>query len=290
MTTRVPAERKANWAGVLLGSWGMLMNISVRDATAEDYAVFARLFPALGTDDPLLTPSQFASRMLPTVIIAEEGGAPVGYTFWQIHGPRAHVVHVVVEEGARSRGAGRALMEEVRRRVIAAGCSRWVLNVKQENAAAIRLYEKCGLVIEQEGWALRTEWTQLASLREPLGEVVLYTPPPEEDTHIATRFGETEERLRILRSREGVVLAGLREAGVPVAFAAFDPAIPGVYPVRLARVDLARPLLLGLRPHARDAHVQIFVEGDHALFDELRARGAQIRHAMYRMGSKPGVA
>jgi GNAT superfamily N-acetyltransferase len=264
------------------------MSFSIRDATAEDYPVFAHLFPALGTDDPLLTRTEFAARMLPSVIVAEEGGTPVGYTFWQIHGPRAHVVHVVVDEGARSRGAGRALMGEVRRRVLAAGCSRWVLNVKQENAAAIRLYEKCGLVIEQEGWALRTEWSQLASLREPLGEVALYTPPPEEDALIASRFGETAERLGILRSRTGVVLAGLREAGVPVAFAAFDPAFPGVYPVRLARVDLARPLFEGLRPHARDPHVQIFVEGDHALYDELRARGAQIRHAMYRMGSALG--
>jgi GNAT superfamily N-acetyltransferase len=263
------------------------MNINVRDATADDYPVFARLFPALGVDDPVLTPSQFASRMLPAVIIAEEDGAALGYTFWQIHGPRAHIVQVVVDETARNRGAGRALMEEVRQRVIAAGCSRWVLNVKQENAAAIRLYEKCGLVVEQEGWALRTEWTQLASLRECLGEVTLYTPAPEEDAALAARFGETEERLHLLRSREGVVLAGLREAGAAVAFAAFDPAFPGVYPVRLARVDLARPLLLGLRPHARDAHVVIFVEGDHALFDELRARGAQIRHAMYRMGSAP---
>lgn len=264
------------------------MTFAVRDATAGDHPVFARLFPALGTDDPVLTPEQFTSRMLPTTIVAEEDGAPVGYTFWQIHGPRAHVVQVVVDEGARSRGVGRALMEEVRRRVLAAGCTRWVLNVKQENAAAIRLYENCGLAIEQEGWAVRAEWSQLESLREPLGEVDLYTPTPDEDAVIAARFGETAERLQILRSREGIVLRALREAGTPVAFAAFDPAFPGVYPVRLARVDLARPLFEGLRPHARAAHVQVFVEGDRPLYDELVARGAQVRHAMYRMGSAPG--
>jgi GNAT superfamily N-acetyltransferase len=264
------------------------MSLSVRDATAGDYPVFARLFPALGTDDPVLTPAQFAARMLPTVLIVEEGATPVGYTFWQLHGERAHVVHVVVDESARSRGAGRRLMEEVRRRVVAAGCTRWVLNVKQENAAAIGLYEKCGLVIEQEGWGMRTEWSQLASLPGPRGAVDPYTPGPDEDPAIAARFGETPERLRILRSREGVVLLGLREAGVPVAFAAFDPALPGVYPVRLARVDLARPLFEGLRAHATGPAVKVFVEGDHALFEELRARGAQVHHAMYRMGSAPG--
>ena len=264
------------------------MSLSVRDATADDYPVFARLFPALGTDDPVLTPSQFAARMLPTVLIVEEGGAPVGYTFWQVHGARAHVVHVVVDESARSRGAGRRLMEEVRRRVVGAGCSRWVLNVKQENAAAIRLYEKCGLVIEQEGWAMRTEWSQLASLPEAPGAVDPYTPEPDEDAAIAARFGETPERLHILRNREGIVLLGLREAGVAVAFAAFDPALPGVYPVRLARVDLARPLFEALRAHATGPSVLVFVEGDVALFEELRARGAEVRHAMYRMGSAPG--
>ncbi len=265
------------------------MSFSVRDASAEDYPVFARLFPALGTDDPLLTPDEFASRMVPTAIIVEDGQMPVGYSFWQIYGPRAHVVHVVVDEGTRSRGAGRALMEEVRRRAIAAGCSRWMLNVKQENAAAIRLYEKCGLTIEQQGWALRTEWSQLAALPEPRGEAVASALEPADDSLVAARFGETPERLRILRSREGVVLLGLREAGVLVAFAAFDPAFPGVYPVRLARVDLARALFDALRVHATKPHVQVFVEGDHALFDELRAHGAQIRHAMYRMGSAPAL-
>jgi ribosomal protein S18 acetylase RimI-like enzyme len=143
------------------------MDLTLRDATAQDYPVFARLFPALAVPDPLLSPEQFVSRMLPTVILVEDAGAPIGYAFWQIHGPRAHVVHVVVGEGTRGRGAGRALMDGVRQRVLAAGCSRWFLNVKQSNAPAVRLYEKCGLSIEQEGWGLRVDWSQLASLPSP---------------------------------------------------------------------------------------------------------------------------
>ena len=261
------------------------MSLAVRDATPEDYPVFARLFPALAVHDPLLTPAQFAARMLPTVIVVEDAAEPIGYSFWQVHGPRAHVVHVVVDERARGRGAGRALMEEVRLRVLAEKCSRWVLNVKQDNARAIRLYERCGLAIEQEGWTVVAEWSRLASLPAFEGEVTAYTPDRSEDPDLAARFGETPERLRILRSRDGIVLLGLREAGAAVAFAAFNPALPGVYPVRLARVELARPLFDGLRGNARDGLVQVSVEGDHALFDALKACGAQVRHATYRMGA-----
>ena len=261
------------------------MSFALRDATPEDYPVFARLFPALGVADPVLTPAQFAARMLPTVVIVEEAGEALGYSFWQAHGPTAHVVHVVIDERARGRGAGHALMEGVRQRVLATKCSRWVLNVKQDNAPAIRLYEGCGLAIEQEAWAMSAEWSQLASLPAMHGEVTAYTPEPSEDPDLAARFGETAERLRILRGREGIVLLGLREAGTPVAFASFDPSFPGVYPVRVARVTLARPLFDGLRRYATENFVQVFVEGDHALFEVLQACGAQVRHAMYRMGA-----
>jgi len=263
------------------------MDFTLREATAEDYPVFTRLFPALGVDDPVLTPEQFAARMLPATIVAHEAGAPIGYAFWQIQGARAHVVHVIVDERARNRGAGRALMEGVRQRVLAAGCSRWFLNVKQANAPAIRLYEKCGLAIEQEGWAMRAEWSQLASLPEPRGEVTVYSPGSDEDPSFVARFDESPERLGILRSRPGIVILGIREAGVPVAFAAFDPSFSGVYPVRLARVDLARPLFDSLRAHARESRVQVFVEGDDALFQAMQACGALVHIAMYRMGAAP---
>jgi hypothetical protein len=79
--------------------------------------------------------------------------------------------------------------------------------------------------------------------------------------------------------------AGLREAGGPVAFAGFDPALPGVYPIQLARVELARPLFDGLSAHATDDRVRVFVDGDHALRDLLKGCGAVVDHALYRMGA-----
>ena len=278
MTTRAGGERK-------MKPLSSPMDIDVRDATAEDYPLFASLFPALGVEDPMPSPEQFAADMLPTVIFAREAEEPIGYACWQVQGPRAHVRHVAVGEGARRRGAGRALMGEIRRRALAAGCSRWFLNVKQSNAAAIRLYEKCGLAIEQEGWAVRVDWSQLASLPEPDGPVTVYAPESDGDATLTARFDERPERLRMLRGRPGIVVRAVREGGAPVAFAAFDPSFSGVYPVRVARVDLARPLFDDLRTHARESHVQVFVEGDRSLCDALRACGGRIHMETYRMAA-----
>src|SRR5579883_2131386 len=122
---------------------------TIRSATEADYPVFARLFPELRVEDPLLTPDQFAARMLPGTVIAEEGRDPVGYGSFRTYGSTAHVVHVVVDPCARGRGVGRALMDGLRARVRALSCDRWYLNVKQDNTEALRLYERCGLAIEE---------------------------------------------------------------------------------------------------------------------------------------------
>ncbi|MGH7437752.1 MAG: GNAT family N-acetyltransferase [Polyangiaceae bacterium] len=232
----------------------------------------------------MLTVEEFGARMLPSVIILEEAGKPVGYAFWQVFGSRARVSHVVVDGRARGRGAGRALMEEIRRRVLAVACTRWSLNVKQANVPAIRLYKRCGLAIEQEGWEVRAEWSQLASLPGPRGEVITYTPESAEDAVLATRLDEPPERLASLRGRAGMVFLGLREAGAPVGFAGFDPAFPRIYPIYVERVELARPLFDGLRLLARVSQVKVLIEGNRALFDSLQTSGAQVEQERYRMG------
>lgn len=271
---------------------------AARAAAAPDYATFVRLFPELGVDDPVPSPAQFEARMLPRMVVLEDGGEALGYGFWQAYGRTAHVVQIVVDPRARGRGAGRAIMEAVRERAVAEGCTRWYLNVKQDNAPAKRLYEQCGLAVEQEGWATATAWSQLASLPDedsahasPAHRATPYAPSPDEDPALAARFGLDPERLAPLRARGGVVVLALREPaehGEPVAFAAFDPAFPGVYPVRVTRVGLARPLFDALRPHAREDRVLVFVEGDRALYEAVAAAGAELRHALYRMGAAIG--
>jgi GNAT superfamily N-acetyltransferase len=257
----------------------------VRPATRDDHPVFARLFPELGVPDPLPDAEQFAAAMLPRVIVLEEDEAALGYAFWQVYGATTHVVHVVVDPRARGRRAGEALLDEVRGHARRAGCSRWYLNVKQDNASAIRLYERVGLRRELEGWAVETTWDQLATLPGEVGDESPRTLEPDEDAAVAARFDLDLERLALLRGRHGEVLRVLGPRGAPVAFAGFAPGYPGIYPIRVARPGLARPLFDALRPHARHPHLHVFVEGDRALLDLLGAAGARLEHATFRMGA-----
>jgi GNAT superfamily N-acetyltransferase len=254
-----------------------------RLATPPDYPAFAHLFPELGVPDPVPTAADFEGRMLPRVVILEGTDGPIGYAFWRLYGKTAHVVHVVVDARARRQGAGRALLEDVRARVRAEGCSRWYLNVKQDNGAAIALYERCGFAIEAESWTVRATWADLDALPDPRASAAAYSPPHGEDSALAARFDIEPERLALLRKRPEIVLSALREESALVAFAAFDPRFPGVYPLRVARHELVRPLLDALRPHASHSYTHLSVEHDRALFDLLSNAGATLVHALYRM-------
>jgi ribosomal protein S18 acetylase RimI-like enzyme len=261
----------------------------VRPATRDDYASFVRLFPELRVPDPKLTLAQFEERMLSSTLVLDGPGGPrapaAGYAYWQAYGATAHVVHVVVAPAARGAGAGRALMAAVRERAAASGCTRWYLNVKQDNAPAIRLYERCGMAIELESWAMTTAWPALARLEGEAPGDAASPVAPEDDAAVAASLELDAGRIAVLRARPGVVLRGLREGGAWVAFASFDPAFPGIHPVRVARAGLARPLLEALRPHATRDTVHVTVEGDRALRDALLAVGATVTFPFYRMAA-----
>jgi len=59
-----------------------VVSASVRLADAADYPAFVGLFPELAVADPVPTPEQFASSMLPRVVVFEEDGRVQGYAFW----------------------------------------------------------------------------------------------------------------------------------------------------------------------------------------------------------------
>jgi hypothetical protein len=96
------------------------------------------------------------------------------------------------------------------------------------------------------------------------------------------------ERLAQVRARPGVVFVALQEASKPVAFAAFDPAFPGIYPIAVGRSEHARVLFDALHPHANGPHVNIFVEGNAALAKVLRDGGATLSFEILRMGAALG--
>jgi len=269
--------------------------LSVRDGTLADHPVIARLFLELGVPDPVPTAEQLASTMLPRVVVATDGADVIGYAHYRSYGPTAHVAHVVTDPRARGRGVGQALLAAVRARAVAEGCVRWFLNVKKENAPARRLYDRAGLRVEHEAWPLRAEWSSLLALEGARGAVAsAVSATATDDERLAERFGVDAGRVALARARPGVVVLVLSEQGSPCAFAAFDPAFPGVYPLAVARLDLARPLFDALHPHARHPHVYVTVERDRALADCLRGAGAVLLFEILRMGapldgtSRPG--
>ena len=257
---------------------------TVRSAGVADYPVLVRLFPELGVADPLPSREQFAEHMVPGVLIVEEDAVPVGYAFWRCYGAISHVGHVVVAPQARGRGFGRALLDEARLRAIASGSTHWFLTVKQDNTPALRLYERMGMVIDREGWAVETSWTDLESL-PPGSAAQAVVVPPSDDAMMAARFGLPVRRLAVLRQIPDEVMYAVYEDGHAVGFGGFAPGYPRVFPICVARIDVAHTLCQAFRRHARFDHVHVTVEGDRELFERLRVLGARLHHAFFRMGA-----
>jgi DNA-binding NarL/FixJ family response regulator/GNAT superfamily N-acetyltransferase len=260
---------------------------SVRLATSSDYAAFARLFPELAVPEPIPTEEHFTAHMLPRVVVLSDGEDVLGYAFWQVYGTTAHVMNVVIAPTARGRGAGARLMADVRERAIAEGCVRWYLNVKKDNALAIRLYEREGMHRELESATTRLPWTAVDALgAAALTGIEAFEPSPSDDDAIAARFGLDRERIALLRTRSGIVLRALRDAQhAIVGFTAFDPSFSSAYPFRVARPELARPLFEALRPHARQPDLIVSVEGDAPLTRALVTAGGRVEFELAQMGA-----
>ena len=101
----------------------------LRPAVADDYATFVRFFAELGVPDPVPERERWSELMAPTTGFLEREGMPVGYAFWQPQGPLGYVTHVVVAPEHRGQRLGYSLMSGLKRELLAAGCTRWCLNV-----------------------------------------------------------------------------------------------------------------------------------------------------------------
>lgn len=262
---------------------------TTRAALPADFEAVSRLFSELGVPEAGPDEARFVGHMLPRVVVACDGDEVVGYASWRIYGRTAHVVNVAVDPAVRGRGAGRALMDAVRERIVTgAGCSRWYLNVKRDNEPAIRLYEGCGLAIEREVWALRIDWAKVDALAGERATTTL-VPGDVDEAAIAARFGLLRERLAHLRARAGMAVVALRDAsGELVAYAAFDPQHPGAAVFCVARVALARPLFEACRAHADLAafdFLRVTIDRDPALKDALVAAGADVTFELLLMGA-----
>jgi GNAT superfamily N-acetyltransferase len=90
----------------------------------------------------------------PALLIAEDGGSPVGFAFVEpavdyFSGERhGHLGMIAVTAQAEGRGAGGALMRAVERWARDCGYSRLTLNVFEGNARARQVYQRFGYQVE----------------------------------------------------------------------------------------------------------------------------------------------
>lgn len=77
-------------------------------------------------------------------IVAEDEGRLIGSVIGGFDGRRGLVYHLAVAGGERRQGVGRALMDEIERRLRAKGCLKYYLLVTQDNEGALAFYESMG--------------------------------------------------------------------------------------------------------------------------------------------------
>jgi ribosomal protein S18 acetylase RimI-like enzyme len=257
--------------------------VSLRPADADDYASFARLFPELGIDDPLPTPTIWASAFVPYTLVALDGSDVVGYCYAQEYDDTGYVRHLVVAPSARRRGVGRALMEATAQRLRAAGKTGWRLNVGATNGPAHALYSALGLRRLYASTAVRVPWGCLAAL--PAARAAVRELPAARDAEIERLFALPRGQLGPARATKRLVLGALADDGACVGLAVFSPAFPGAFPFRILDPGATRPLLEAMRPHVEAVpYVNLVIDDDAPLVSLLMSTGAEPRADFLHFG------
>jgi GNAT superfamily N-acetyltransferase len=134
----------------------------IRSATAADVPAVARLIGALAEyerlehalylDEGRLRDHLFGPQPFAEVLLAEQGGAVVGYAlYFPIYStfrcnPGLYLEDLFVQPEARGQGHGKALLAAVARRALQRGCTKVEWSVLDWNEPAIRFYSSLGAV------------------------------------------------------------------------------------------------------------------------------------------------
>jgi len=241
----------------------------IRPARLTDYEAFTVLHAELG----LAEPPPARERLTGTLVAAHDDRVD-GYVHVHTLGTVGYIRQLVVREPVRGHGA--ELMLHAAAALKRAGIREWHLNVKQDNATAIALYERLGLRAEHRSTALVFPWARLGEL--PCEEAVALPVAAEEDNEIERELGMLGGQIAMARRRDGTVLCQLRSADfAPVGFAALDPGFAGARTFRVARPELVKTLLQALRHHARNEDLSIVIDDHPAVVDLLVMHGAIVK-------------
>lgn len=125
-----------------------MADLRIRDARAGDIDALAGLEAASFPGDriPRASFRRLLVRPSAALRLATSGDALLGYSLllFRKGSTLARLYSIAVAREARSLGLGRRLMKDAERIARARGCTRLRLEVRADNAAAIRLYEALG--------------------------------------------------------------------------------------------------------------------------------------------------
>ena len=147
--------------------------MTVRPAAKEDIPAIAAMEGATfrsGASEPFLASLTGGAG---AVLAAEEGGALLGYAWYQLVLDEGYVGNVAVAESCRRQGVGTALVRAMLADAGERGAAFLTLEVRESNLAARRLYERCGF--------------------ETVGVRRNYYERPREDAVLMTAFFGDEE-------------------------------------------------------------------------------------------------
>jgi GNAT superfamily N-acetyltransferase len=161
--------------------------IAIRFAAAEDVATilgfirdlaeYEQLAHEVVADEARLAATLFGPRPAAEVLIAEDGGAPVGFALFFtsystfLAKPGLYLEDLFVRPAARGSGAGVALMAALARLAIDRGYGRFEWAVLDWNAPALGFYAK-------QGARPQSEWTVQRLTGEPLAALAARCAAP----------------------------------------------------------------------------------------------------------------
>ena len=124
--------------------------IHLREFTFDDYdAVYALWQNAgpgigIGRSDSREELAKKMQRDPDLFLVAADGDRIIGTVFGGFDGRRGLIYHLAVERAYRKRGIGKMLMDEIERRLVARGCLRCYLLVKDDARDVIEFYRRLG--------------------------------------------------------------------------------------------------------------------------------------------------
>ena len=254
------------------------MSHTVRLAVPTDHAEVAALFLELLTDEPGPSLERFSSEMCQTTFVVEREGRVAGYLFAQFMETTAYVRHVSTAPFARRTGVASALFAHVKGFARARGCDTICLNVKPDNTAAIRLYEREGLTFRHASSAHRFSFAKLAG--NAVAGATVRELTADRDAEAEAAFALPSGQLATARALPGRFVLGVFTGegdGRVEGVASFDTGFPGAFPFRVARPELTPALLDGCRRHANQDAMNVVVENAEEVAAWFSRAGAPAR-------------